>query len=227
MTPLGKLRSAHALPIIDILTNLAGANWVVTPFVGSSAGITSLSNVLAMRDEGRLEPNECLLAAEQLLNALKVARAAGVPHGALTMDDVIVDRHGSLLIELFGVRRALNGAASNDEAAGSEIWGEVRSVARLVYRLFTGVEVPRAWIDPARFAKRAEKKRVESQVCMWIDLVLRREQPLGVDEALEARSAELSQTAQQAGQWRATRAGRSVLKAALGSKQDSEAPLQA
>lgn len=219
VTPLRRLQTAHVLPIIDVITNLSGAHWVVTPFIGSSAGITTLTQALEMRDEARLEPQECILAADQLLNAIKAARAINIPHGTVLPADVIVDKHGTLKFELLGIRRALNGATESDELSGSEVWGEVRSIAKLVYRLYTGVDVPAEWIDPERLAPRVERRKADRDICAWLKLVLLREQPLGVDEALAALTLGAPEPSTTVVETIAARAGRSVLRVALGSRE--------
>lgn len=217
VSKLRRLQAPHMLPIADMQTNMAGAHWLIAPFVGSSAGISTFEEALAMRDQGRLEPQECLLAAKHLLTAIKAGRSVNIPHGAVSIDDVIVDKHGSLIIELFGVRRALLGPEASDEVSGSEAWGEVRSVARLIYRSYTGVNVPDEWIDPDRLIKRKERRKSDKQICAWLRHVLQREQPHGLDEALEALENDPEEPATSGQDSIAARATRSVLRAAFGA----------
>ncbi|MFG0259162.1 MAG: hypothetical protein ACF8LK_02325, partial [Phycisphaerales bacterium JB041] len=63
----------------------------------------------------------------------------------------LVDRHGSLLIELYGVARALAGLEGMN---GELVRDEVRSVVEIAYRLLTGIEADEPRIPVGRLVKR-------------------------------------------------------------------------
>lgn len=125
----------HALAIEAVEPATAGGGlWIVCPYTGSADGLLTLGRLLADKHEGRMELDEARRAAGQLLTALDGSHMRRVPHGAIVMDDVLVDRHGSVQIELLGVGAALSGIETLD------VKGEVRSVVKCVFEMITGVQ---------------------------------------------------------------------------------------
>src|SRR5690606_25611627 len=129
----------HILPIQSYtLVEHAGEGeiWIVTPYTGSQSGLLTLEH-LPSPTGGRLSPPATVRGIRHLLEACAAAHAAGVVHGPMSPDEVLVDRHGSLLIEFYGLRRAMQArsAAPDPEL----IRDEVRSVAAMAYRLLTGM----------------------------------------------------------------------------------------
>jgi serine/threonine protein kinase len=146
---LGSLTSvsnAHIIEIEEHGLDSRGQPWVVTPFTGDASGIITLEGHLRAKG-GFLRPGEAREAIVQLLQASSDAHAAGVAHGPLTMNQVLVDRRGSLLIELYGLGLALSQGYDALTSDQSQI-DEVESILRIGYRLVTGL-LPEDPIIPA------------------------------------------------------------------------------
>ncbi|MGD9688148.1 MAG: hypothetical protein AB7V47_00220 [Phycisphaerales bacterium] len=136
----------HILRIEDHGLDTRGQAWVVTPFTGDARGIVSLEAHL--REKGGFLPAfEAREALVHLCQAVAAAHAAGFAHGELHTESVVVDRRGSLLIEGYGVPLLLRDGleAMSDESIRR---AEVRSIARIAYRLVTGL-LPEEPIIPA------------------------------------------------------------------------------
>lgn len=148
MRRLADARLPHALSILAVHAEEGGDWWVLSPYVGSYEGLLSLDMLLARKPGARLTPLETLHAAAQLLTALAAADEAGVFHGPVSLDEILVDRRGSLLIELFGVERLIRGEQGPDV---DEARDAVASAVGAIYRLLTGL--------PPRSLKTAELAR--------------------------------------------------------------------
>lgn len=134
---LRALDHAHVLPIEAVEAPEppdAGAVRVVAPFTGDSTGIVTLAIHLRAKG-GFLSPLEAFEAVGHLLSASDYAHRRGFRHGPLTLDEVLVDRRGSLLVELYGLRAGLLGTPGGAELEREEI----RSIVRLGYQLVTGL----------------------------------------------------------------------------------------
>lgn len=128
-------RAPHALPIESIEPDSSGTGfWIVCPYTGSADGLLTLGRLLAEKHEGRMEPDEARRAASQILQSLDHSQMCRLPHGPVAMDEILVDRCGRVVIELPGIEAALQGAEPINVA------GEVRSVARCVFEMLTGVQ---------------------------------------------------------------------------------------
>lgn len=125
----------HALTIEAVEPAAAGGGfWIVCPYTGNPDGLVTLGRLLADKHEGRMDLDEAWRTTRQLLHALDVSHMRRIPHGPVTMDDVLVDRRGSAQIELLGVGAALGAVEVLD------VKGEVRSVARCAFEMITGVQ---------------------------------------------------------------------------------------
>jgi hypothetical protein len=143
---LAPATNSHVLEIEDHGLDSRGHPWVVTPFTGDASGIVTLETHLRGKG-GFLRPGEAREAIVQLLQAASEAHAAGIAHGELTMDQVHIDRRGSLLVELYGLGLALR---EGREALASEQAriDEVASIVSIGYQLVTGL-LPEMPIIPA------------------------------------------------------------------------------
>ncbi|CAN5721458.1 hypothetical protein BH11PLA1_BH11PLA1_11790 [soil metagenome] len=157
----------HTLDLQQVLTDDAGQVWAVTPFTGDHDGLVTLYALLRKRG-GYLDLDETKRAMEQLLAASVAAHARGAFHGPIAMNEVLVDRAGSLLIEHYGLGLQLAHAAA---AGGSEITvverrehcdAEIRSVLEIGYQLATGLAPDRPLIPITRILLDADRS--------WSDL---------------------------------------------------------
>lgn len=146
-----ELKHEHILPIEDIV-EADGGLWVICPFTGDVDGIRTLSKLLREK-RGQMAPFEAERAMEQLLDAVAYAHTR-VVHGPIFMDDVLVDRHGRLLIEFYGLRRALSGASA--AADPEDIRDEVRSIVEIGYQLVTGLRAEEPMIPAGRVVKKLD-----------------------------------------------------------------------
>ncbi|MCL4740638.1 MAG: hypothetical protein KJZ54_00380 [Phycisphaerales bacterium] len=147
---LSAFRHAHVLPIGEFSFAGDGRGWLVTPYTGNQEGLVTLADVLEAKG-GQLGPYEAERAAAHLLEAFEAAHAVGLHHGPLSIDEVLVDRHGRVMVELFGLARRLEGL----ERGNAElIRDEIGSVAQLAYRLVTGLSADEPRIAAGRLNRR-------------------------------------------------------------------------
>ncbi len=132
-----KLRHPHILPIEDFGLDAKGSPWLVTPFTGDATGLWSLEAHLRAKG-GYLPPIEARQAVGHLFEAAAFAHESGLAHGPLAMDEVLVDRRGSLLIEFYGLarmRRTGETLTTDPDVRRAE----VQSIVRIGYQLVTGL----------------------------------------------------------------------------------------
>ena len=174
---LAELDHAHILRV-ESLTFSRNEPWLVTPYTGNQEGLVTLST-LARAKGGLMSGAEAARALVQLLAALQYAQENNHSHGPISMDEVLVDRRGSVSIELFGLRRALSGLGAGNAELRTD---EVRSLVEMGYQLVTG----RAAEEP----RIAACKLVRSLDRRWDDWFETGLDPLGgfqsAAEALEA-----------------------------------------
>ena len=161
------LAQAHILKIERFMFDPAGHPWIITPYTGDVDGLRSLGRLL--RDKhGQMPPMEAERALMQILEAAsfvhsqpRTAGGAGqdgaaplTHHGALTLEQVLVDRHGSLSIELYGLARALRCREAGGEMLTPEIVrDEVRSIVEIGYQLVTSLRAEAPWIPAGRLVR--------------------------------------------------------------------------
>ncbi|HMN40884.1 MAG TPA: hypothetical protein PKE29_08560 [Phycisphaerales bacterium] len=175
------LEHPHALKIQQFTFDITGQAWVITPFSGDVDGLRSLTRLLREKG-GQMSPVEAERVMHQLFEVIAlahgggalqpppgkqfdgvsavsgatsgVARAVGC-HGPISMDEVLVDRRGSLLVELYGLARALhNGQRPTMETLRDEI----RSVVEIGYQLITGLRAEHPLIPAGRLVRRLDAK---------------------------------------------------------------------
>lgn len=126
--------------------------WVISPFTGNHDGLLLLSDLLAIKG-GKMEALEVTRVLEQLLEAVAAAHSAGVVNGPIQIEEIHVDRSGSLNIELYGVSVAIQGELDTTELRLSEL----RSIAALAYKLLTGVDAGEdILIEPTRLVPKLD-----------------------------------------------------------------------
>lgn len=169
-----KLRHAHILSIDDLLWDPIGHPWLITPFTGDVDGVRPLARLLKEK-HGQLDPAEAERAMEQLFDALRLAHQSPVvpaedahgleldqpsplQHGPILLDHVLVDRHGSLRIELFGLARLLASKKPGAISPQDRIRDEVRSVVEIGYQLITGLRAEEPMIPAGRLVKRLDPR---------------------------------------------------------------------
>ncbi|MBC7834297.1 MAG: hypothetical protein H7Y88_04250 [Phycisphaerales bacterium] len=150
------LRHSHIWEIARFGYDDAGYMWVVGAYPGDVTGLLTLGRLL--RDKGgQMSAPEAERAVLQVLEAVEQAWSTGRSHGPVGMDEVLVDRHGSLLIELYGVGRGMLGLIPSDPSARAEfLRDEVRSVVEIGYQLITGLRAESPVIPPARLVKKLD-----------------------------------------------------------------------
>lgn len=126
--------------------------YVVTPFPGDASGLLFLDSLLRAKG-GRMHADEAHRAVVQLLEAFDAAHLLRLNHGPLSMGDVLVDRHGSLMIELYGLSRHLRGLTQGNSEL---VRDEIRSVVEIGYQLITGLRAEEPIIPAGRLVKRLD-----------------------------------------------------------------------
>ena len=200
LQPLRREEIPHTLPIVDALADASGWHWVATPYIGSADGLTSLEDLRRLIDAGqRVEPDGSSIdgsragvssgigclgvqqtehAIRHLLTASRHAHERRLAHGPIDPSSVLIDKHGALAIELYGVRRLLS--AEDTAPIDAIIAAELRSIARIAYTSITGtLDVPEPYIDASRL-----DPRVMAEWDCWLDYAL--DPSRGFESAAEA-----------------------------------------
>lgn len=148
------IRHPHLLGVENFSFAPGGRPLVVTPYTGNQDGLITLADLLDLKG-GQMGAFEAERAILQLLDAVAYTHNAGMPHGELDLDEVMVDRRGSVFIELAGLRLALGGRA----VQSSELLrDETRSVAQIGYRLITGLPADEPMIPPTGVVRRLDRR---------------------------------------------------------------------
>jgi serine/threonine protein kinase len=147
----------HILKIERVGYDDTGRLCVITDYPGNQEGLVTLGDLLEVRG-GRLEFQEAIRLMGQLLESCVHASEQGIVHGPFTMDELLVDRHGCTLVELFGLRQAMHNQYSIQDARSEQ----TRSIIEIGYRLATGVQYSDVVSSsnasrPSKFTKRNEK----------------------------------------------------------------------
>lgn len=175
---LAGLDEPHILRIEQYALDQTDAAWVVTPYTGDADGVRTLERLLREKS-GQLTPFEVEPALTQILQGVRHAHGRGQCHGALGLTDLLVDRHGRIIIELYGIARALRGEVGISAELARD---EVRSIAEIGYQLLTGLRAEEPIIPAGRLIK-----RLEPGWDAWFDRAL--DPTGGFDSADEALAA--------------------------------------
>ncbi len=160
MQMLATLQHPHVLSIETCSFEVGGEAWASAPYTGNHDCIVTLMDVVRAKGD-MLPPAEAERAVQQVLEGVAFAHSVGVCNGPVSIEQLLVDRHGSLLIELYGVARALAGLEGMN---GELVRDEVRSVVEIAYRLLTGIEAEEPRIPVSRLVKRLPQGFAE-----WIE----------------------------------------------------------
>ncbi|MFO0834667.1 MAG: hypothetical protein U0638_06840 [Phycisphaerales bacterium] len=141
----------HLLDIQEFAFDLQGRACLVTPFTGNHLGLVTLGSLVEMKG-GRMSPSEAERATLHLLGALLHTHASGGPsHGPIAIDEVLVDKHGRAIIELYGLSQRIAASAAPARAMAAD---EIRSVGQIAYRLLTGLPAEEPMIPAGRLIKK-------------------------------------------------------------------------
>lgn len=154
---LAGFKHPHAMPIEHFAFGAQGRGWLVSTYPGNQDGLVTLSNLLELKG-GRLGEFEAERAIGQLLSLVQAGHDRGLHHEPLTIGEVLVDRSGALVVELFGFRHVL--ASRGVPAAGFDPMlarEELRGVAELGYLLLTGLELSDSAIPPSRLLRKLDR----------------------------------------------------------------------
>lgn len=168
---ISQLEHPHILPLQEFAFDAFGRAWVVTPYTGNHDGLITLSSLLAAKG-GQMAPAEVQRAMVHLLEASGYAWTRGVRHGRLSFDEVLADRHGSLTIELYGLREELSERRRDHEFGRDEI----RSIVEIGYTLLTGLP--------------ADEPRVRAEAVVTCERALSQWFEAGLDPAAGFASSE-------------------------------------
>lgn len=151
---MSHIRHSHLLGVENFSFAPGGRPLVITPYTGNQDGLITLADLLDLKG-GQMGAFEAERAILQLLDAIAYTHNAGMPHGELDLEEVMVDRRGSVFIELAGLRLAMGGRA----VQGSELLrDETRSVAQIGYRLITGLPADEPMIPPTGVVRRLDRR---------------------------------------------------------------------
>lgn len=147
------LNGPHLLPIELFSLSINQRPCAVTPYTGNHEGLLTLSGLLEAKG-GRMAPPEAERAMVHVLEATRFSHAAGMVHGEIGWDEVMVDRHGSCAIEFYGLKRRLHpfGGAVTELRRD-----EIRSIVEIGYRLLTGLDATEPRIAASRLVKRLDR----------------------------------------------------------------------
>ena len=147
----------HILKVQSVGYDDTGRLCVITDYPGNQEGLVTLGDLLEARG-GSIGFNEAIHLMGQLLDSCVHASQQSIYHGPFSMDELLVDRHGCTLVELFGLRQAMHNQYSVSDARSEQ----TRSIIEIGYLLATGS----AYSDfasgseaarPSRFTKRNER----------------------------------------------------------------------
>ncbi|KAA0214295.1 MAG: hypothetical protein DYG94_07745 [Leptolyngbya sp. PLA3] len=147
------VRHAHLPQIRRETEPGSGRVWAAEPFLGNEDGLLSLARLVELKG-GRMPPHEVGRAMTHVLDGCRFAHDHGFCHGVIGWNELLVDRHGSITIDLYGLRRRLDGLLTSDREV---VRDEVRSVAMIGYRALTGLEAEEPRIRAARLVRRLDR----------------------------------------------------------------------
>lgn len=154
------LRHAHILEIEQFSFFGLGRACVVTPYTGNQDGLVTLDD-LARAKGGRMAATEVERALTQILEACQYAHDLRQAHGEIDAPDALIDRSGSVYIEMYGMARRLRGGRASHHQTVAD---EVRSLVALGYRLVSGLPAEEPRIPAGRLIKKLDRRWDE-----WFD----------------------------------------------------------
>ncbi len=118
----------HLLRADATALRTGAGRWFVAEYPTRSGGVFVLDRVMRQRDGGGCTPVEAATLAQHLLSASAHAHEAGLCHGTLTADEILLTPTGAAVIELYALRRRATGQPAFDDLAATD---EVASIADL------------------------------------------------------------------------------------------------
>ena len=145
--PLTRFVHPHVVALLAVEPHESTLQ-LTTAYTGSFDGLLPLARLLNLQSSGQISPRQAMLVGVHLLSALDAGFRKGLVHGPLTIEEVLVDRHGRALIELFGVEAAVR--VPDFQFAARE---SVRGVARIVYELICGLAPAENRVSASRLVR--------------------------------------------------------------------------
>ncbi len=109
---------------------------VASPYTGDQTGLLTLRRLREMKG-GNLPALEVRRAVEHLLGGVKAMHSVGLSDGALSLDRALVDRRGSVVIELPALPLLFNGPEHDQHEMRR---ADLLAVGRMTYELLYGRE---------------------------------------------------------------------------------------
>lgn len=147
------LHHPHLPDIRRVVDPNSGRVWAAEPYLGNEDGLLTFARLVELKG-GRMPPHEVGRAMTHILDAMRVAHAEGLCHGSISASELLVDRHGSITIDLYGLRSRMQGWITADPEL---VRDEVRSVAMLGYWALTGLEAEEPRIRAGRLVRRLDR----------------------------------------------------------------------
>ncbi len=149
---LSRVNHPHLLKLESLSFDDHNRLCVITPYTGNQDGFVTLEDLLIQRD-AKLEPVEAIRCLAHLLEASQASTDGNIVHGSLATDEILVDRRGSVQVELHGLTNAL---AHRDPSADL-IADEVRSIVRIGYLMLVGLEPGAERVAPSRLVRKLDR----------------------------------------------------------------------
>ncbi len=162
---LAELDHPHIQSISQSALDSEGRGCIVTVHPGHAEGLLTISSLLTLKG-GRMMAVEAHRAISQLLDASAYGHFRGQAHGPISMDQVLVDRHGRTIIELYGLDRRL-GADNTPHAELARL--ETYSILEIGYRLLTGFRPDATPVPPTQVVKKLVGKAVLKEIDLGWD----------------------------------------------------------
>jgi hypothetical protein len=132
---LSRLRNPHLLQYQVIGRCERRGCLIATPYTGDHSGILTLGRLALLK--GGLRGVELKRAVSHLLEGLQALHGAGFADGGLKLERLLVDRHGSVVIELAGLPLVMAGETASQE----EFTADIVAAGRIAYVLAHGKPV--------------------------------------------------------------------------------------
>lgn len=156
-----QLRGRHIVPILGSGEHATGWTWALSPYAGDIECVRSLTDVLKLRAGRQMPVYEARVAASQLIDAATDMRRCGVAFADITGREVLIDRRGSVRVEIINAARAASDTPMRDDTY---------ALGMLVYEMLTGATPTGAFMPPSRLAS-----GVGRAWDRWTERALRRE----------------------------------------------------
>lgn len=153
MVAMSTLDHPHLLRIESASYDDRGRLCVITPYPGNHEGLVTLGDLLDHRG-GKLAVIEAARAVEHLLSASAYAHTRGLSHGPVRCKDLLVDRFGSIQVELYGYPIL---GQRDVPPVTSVLADEVRSIVELAYTIITGLPVSDDRMSASRVLRRIDR----------------------------------------------------------------------